>query len=110
MAMELILRFGFGRQFPGSNALKMARCWRSAARTWRCCARRSNARREHDHGRRFRGRAGETVPFVLTYDASHLPIPAAIDPAQALADTESSGPNGPADHLQRRAANSCNAR
>jgi GH15 family glucan-1,4-alpha-glucosidase len=32
--------------------------------------------------------AGETVPFVLTYGASHRRIPAAIDPMRALVDTE----------------------
>ncbi len=32
--------------------------------------------------------AGETVPFVLTYGPSHLPVPKPIDPAQALRDTE----------------------
>jgi GH15 family glucan-1,4-alpha-glucosidase len=32
--------------------------------------------------------AGETVPFVLTYGASHLELPAQIDPMAALADTE----------------------
>jgi GH15 family glucan-1,4-alpha-glucosidase len=31
---------------------------------------------------------GETVPFVLTYGASHLDPPQAIDPTAALADTE----------------------
>jgi len=31
---------------------------------------------------------GETVPFVLTYGPSHLPVPEPIDPAQALEDTE----------------------
>jgi GH15 family glucan-1,4-alpha-glucosidase len=32
--------------------------------------------------------AGEAVPFVLTYSRSHLPVPRAITPAVALADTE----------------------
>ena len=32
--------------------------------------------------------AGETVPFVLTYGASHLSPPRRIDPLKALADTE----------------------
>jgi len=32
--------------------------------------------------------AGDTVPFVLTYGASHLESPARIDPMAALADTE----------------------
>ena len=31
---------------------------------------------------------GVTVPFVLTYGASHLDLPDPIDPAQALQDTE----------------------
>jgi GH15 family glucan-1,4-alpha-glucosidase len=32
--------------------------------------------------------AGETIPFVLTYGPSHLPVPKPIDPEQALRDTE----------------------
>jgi GH15 family glucan-1,4-alpha-glucosidase len=32
--------------------------------------------------------AGQTIPFVLTYGASHLLPPQQIDPAKALADTE----------------------
>ncbi|MFD0899525.1 glycoside hydrolase family 15 protein [Actinomadura sediminis] len=32
--------------------------------------------------------AGERVPFVLTYRASHEPYPHPVDPEQALADTE----------------------
>jgi GH15 family glucan-1,4-alpha-glucosidase len=31
---------------------------------------------------------GETIPFVLTYGPSHLPLPKPINPAQALQDTE----------------------
>jgi len=31
---------------------------------------------------------GETVPFVLTYGPSHLPVPEPINPAAALQDTE----------------------
>jgi GH15 family glucan-1,4-alpha-glucosidase len=30
---------------------------------------------------------GETIPFVLTYGPSHLPLPEPINPAQALQDT-----------------------
>src|SRR6202171_2640119 len=36
----------------------------------------------------FKGGEGETIPFVLTYGPSHLPLPEPIDPAQALQDTE----------------------
>ncbi len=31
---------------------------------------------------------GEAIPFVLTYGPSHLAVPAALDPAQALQDTQ----------------------
>ncbi len=31
---------------------------------------------------------GETIPFVLTYSPSHLPVPQAVDPTEALAQTE----------------------
>ncbi len=33
--------------------------------------------------------AGQTIPFVLSYGASHLPPPPTIDPVRALAETES---------------------
>jgi GH15 family glucan-1,4-alpha-glucosidase len=36
----------------------------------------------------FEVNKGETVPFVLTYGPSHLPLPEPINPAQALQDTE----------------------
>ena len=32
--------------------------------------------------------AGETIPFVLTYGPSHLPVPAPIDAGKALRETE----------------------
>jgi GH15 family glucan-1,4-alpha-glucosidase len=35
----------------------------------------------------FEVAAGESVPFVLTYAASHLPRPHPVDPARALSDT-----------------------
>ncbi|WP_433074638.1 glycoside hydrolase family 15 protein [Dactylosporangium sp. CA-052675] len=31
--------------------------------------------------------AGQRIPFVLTYQRSHLPVPAPVDPEQALRDT-----------------------
>ena len=36
----------------------------------------------------FEVRAGETIPFVLTYGPSHLPVPEPIDPATALQESE----------------------
>jgi GH15 family glucan-1,4-alpha-glucosidase len=32
--------------------------------------------------------AGETIPFVMSYGPSHLPLPPAVDPTRALRDTE----------------------
>ncbi len=58
----------------------------------------------------FTVRKGEHVAFTLTYGASHLPVPAAVDPLRQLADTEAfwrewsgrySG-NGPYADLVRR--------
>ena len=43
---------------------------------------------DHRTAGEFTVSAGETVPFVLTYGASHLDRPAPIDPTAALADTE----------------------
>ena len=47
----------------------------------------------HDEGFAVRAdffvTAGEIVPFVLTWNPSHDPAPAPIDPLRALADTES---------------------
>jgi GH15 family glucan-1,4-alpha-glucosidase len=39
------------------------------------------------HRGSFTVSAGERVPFVLTWQASHLPPPRPVDPEQALADT-----------------------
>jgi len=37
---------------------------------------------------RFRVSAGQRVPFVLTWQVSHLPAPHPVDPEHALSDTE----------------------
>ena len=50
---------------------------------------RGDARRGHAHGLGVRGRRGRARPFVLTWFPSHEDVPEAIDPEQALADTES---------------------
>jgi GH15 family glucan-1,4-alpha-glucosidase len=41
------------------------------------------------HAAEFTVRAGDRVPFVLTWHPSHEELPKAIDPEQALEDTES---------------------
>ncbi|MBV9292719.1 MAG: glycoside hydrolase family 15 protein [Frankiales bacterium] len=40
------------------------------------------------HASKFRVSAGERVPFVLTWQPSHLPPPDPVDPDHALAETE----------------------
>ena len=58
----------------------------------------------------FEVAAGERVPFVMTYQPSHLPPPPPIDAAAALAETEGSwrawsdrcNPDGPYQHLVLR--------
>jgi len=90
LRMELIIRFGFGTGVPwvkkteDGNAL-LAICgpdmtvFRSPVQT-----RGEDMTTVAD----FEVSAGETIPFVLTYGPSHLPIPEPIDPAQALKETE----------------------
>ena len=89
MRMELIIRFGFGRDIPwvkrGENGARLAICGPDmlVLRT-----------PVESHGKdmttvaEFEVAAGETIPFVLTYGRSHLPAPAPIDPEQALRETE----------------------
>jgi GH15 family glucan-1,4-alpha-glucosidase len=89
MHTELILRFGYGAVVP----------WVSRAESG---ALRAIAGPDmvvlhtpvHVAGRdmttvgEFIISRGETIPFVLTYSPSHLPLPDALDPTMALAETE----------------------
>jgi len=90
MRMELVIRFGFGCDIPWvkrteDRSALLAICGpdmtvlRTPVET-----RGENMTTVAD----FEVGAGETVPFVLTYGPSHLPVPKAIDPARALQDTE----------------------
>ena len=89
LRMELIIRFGFGTDIPWvkktDDGAMLAICGpdmtvlRTPVQT-----RGEDLTTVAD----FEVSEGETIPFVLTYGPSHLPVPAAIDPAQALKDTE----------------------
>ncbi|WP_257167001.1 glycoside hydrolase family 15 protein [Bradyrhizobium sp. SRS-191] len=90
MRMDLIIRFGFGVEIPWvrrseDRSALLAVCGPDMAVLHTPVA---------THGEdmttvaEFEVAAGETVPFVLTYGASHLPVPKAIDYEQALRDTE----------------------
>ncbi|MGN6311493.1 MAG: glycoside hydrolase family 15 protein [Xanthobacteraceae bacterium] len=90
MHMELIIRFGFGANIPwvrrtgNGELLAISGPDMTVLRT-----------PVQTHGENmttvadFVVDAGDTIPFVLTYGASHRELPAAIDVDQALRDTES---------------------
>ena len=91
MRMQLVIRFGFGRDIPwvkknedGSGLLAI--CGQDMA-----VLRTPVETRGEDFTTiaEFEVGEGDIVPFVLTYGPSHLPVPAPVDPAQALRDTES---------------------
>ena len=89
LRMELVIRFGFGVDIPWvkrtEDGALLAICGpdmtvlRTPVET-----RGEDMTTVAD----FEVGEGETIPFVLTYGPSHLPVPEPIDPAQALQDTE----------------------
>ena len=85
--MELVIRFGFGIDIPwvkkspdGSALLAICGQDMMVLRT-PVATRGVDLTTVAD----FEVDAGETVPFVLTYGPSHLPVPGPIDPAHYLA-------------------------
>lgn len=96
MRMELVIRFGFGADIPwvrriDHSLMAIAGQDMTVLRT-PVETRGENLTTVSD----FEVKAGETVPFVLTYGPSHLDPPAPIDPETALRDTEDSGRTGAA--------------
>jgi GH15 family glucan-1,4-alpha-glucosidase len=90
MRMELIIRFGFGVDIPwvrrtedGSALLAICGQDMTVLRT-----RVETRGQDMTTVAEFTVGAGDTIPFVLTYGPSHLPVPEPIDSDQALADTE----------------------
>lgn len=90
MQMHLVIRFGFGSDIPwvkknedGTGLLAI--CGQDMA-----VLRTPVETRGEDMTTvaEFEVGEGDIVPFVLTYGPSHLPVPVAIDPAQALRATE----------------------
>lgn len=89
MCMELVLRFGYGATIPWVSRLDdgtlravagpdMA-VLRTPVATWG---------ENFKTSAMFTMRAGQTVPFTLSYEPSHLPLPEPIDCQKALADCE----------------------
>ena len=90
LRMELIIRFGFGADIPwvkknpdGSGLLAICGQDMTVLRT-PIETRGEDLTTVAD----FEVGEGETAPFVLTYGPSHLPVPAPLDSASALRDTE----------------------
>lgn len=89
MRMELILRFDYGSAVPWVEKLPDG-SGISAVAGPDCVILHTPIalRGENKHTvADFQVKEGEIVPFVLTHEASHLPIPAAIDPLRSRDDT-----------------------
>ncbi|MGJ5178507.1 glycoside hydrolase family 15 protein [Bradyrhizobium oligotrophicum] len=90
MRMDLIIRFGFGIEIPwvrqsDDRSALLAICGQDMAVLHTPAPTYGE---NMTTVAEFDVAAGETVPFVLTYGPSHLPVPKAIDPDHALRDTE----------------------
>jgi GH15 family glucan-1,4-alpha-glucosidase len=89
LRMELIIRFGFGTDIPWvkrtDDGALLAICGPDMI-----VLRTEIETRGEDMTTvaDFAVDAGQTIPFVLSYGPSHLPVPKPIDPMQALRETE----------------------
>jgi GH15 family glucan-1,4-alpha-glucosidase len=90
LRMELIIRFGFGTGIPWVKKTEDGKALLAICGPDMTVLRTQVQTRGEDMTTLadFEVSAGETIPFVLTYGPSHLPVPEAIDPAQALQETE----------------------
>ena len=89
MRMELVIRFGMGTDIPWVKRTEegalLAICGQDMVVLRTPVATRG---RDMTTVAEFEVGEGEVVPFVLTYGPSHLAVPAPIDPARALQETE----------------------
>jgi GH15 family glucan-1,4-alpha-glucosidase len=89
LRMELVIRFGFGTDIPWvkrtDDGALLAICGPDMT-----VLRTPVETRGEDMTTvaEFEVNEEETIPFVLTYGPSHLPVPEPIDPALALQDTQ----------------------
>jgi GH15 family glucan-1,4-alpha-glucosidase len=90
MCMEMILRFDYGSSVPWVSRLPDGGGIRAVAGPNMTVLRADVPLRGEDLKTRadFVIAEGETIPFVLTYGASHAPVPPAIDALAALRETE----------------------
>jgi len=89
LQMQLVIRFGFGVDIPWVKRTEDGALLAIAGADMTVLRTPVETRGEDlTTVASFEVSEGETIPFVLTYGPSHLPLPAPIDPAQALQDTE----------------------
>src|SRR5229473_3195393 len=89
LTMELVIRFGFGIDIPWVKRTEDGALLAIAGPDMTVLRTPVETRGEDlTTVANFEVSEGETIPFVLTYGPSHLPLPEPIDPAQALEDTE----------------------
>ncbi len=89
LQMQLVIRFGFGVDIPWVKRTEDGALLAIAGPDMTVLRTPIETRGEDlTTVANFEVSEGETIPFVLTYGPSHQPLPAPIDPAQALQDTE----------------------
>ena len=89
MRTDLVLRFDYGRAVPWVTRSDDGRLRAVAGPHMVLLASGSAVHGEHFHTvAEFEVTAGQRVPFILTYGPSHLVPPPAVDPDEALAETE----------------------
>ena len=90
LRMELVIRFGFGTDSPWVKKSEDGEALLAICGPDMTVLRTPIETRGEDMTTvaDFEVGEGETVPFVLTYGPSHLDVPEAIDPEQALQDTK----------------------
>ena len=89
LQMQLVIRFGFGGDVPWVKRTEDGALLAITGQDMTVLRTPVETRGEDlTTVANFEVSEGETIPFVLTYGPSHLPLPEPIDPAQALEDTE----------------------
>jgi GH15 family glucan-1,4-alpha-glucosidase len=89
MHTELILRFGYGAVVPWVTRVETGALRAIAGPDMVVLHTPVHVRGENlTTVGEFTISRGETIPFVLTYSRSHLPLPNPVDPTGALAETE----------------------
>ena len=90
LRMELVIRFGFGAETPWVRRTEDRSALLAICGPDMTVLRTPVETRGEDLTTvaEFEVKAGETIPFVLTYGPSHLPVPKPIDPAVALKETQ----------------------